>query len=308
MPETYAPILLAQKAAKIRKETGNSSIIASSELDKKTAHYVVTVVMPRPFQMLIHESIVMFTCMYLSLAYAIFYLYFEAYPIIFQGPKSIYNFSPGIAGLAFLPIGIGASLCTFFFIWYDSFLAKAQKRNAPWAAIEENRRLPLACVGGPLYVIGLLWLGWSARADVHWIVPILSGIPFGAGYLLIFMAMLNYLSDGYKTFAASAQGIASTCRATFGALLPLAAKPMFNALGVDWACTLLAFLSLGMAVIPFVFIKFGDRIRANSRFCQELKRMEDEEAEREEKRLQAESHGRPTVTATTAAEKLDEKV
>jgi multidrug resistance protein len=300
IPETYVPVLIAKKAAKIRKETGNSSIMASSELQTKSVRHILTVVMTRPFRMILHESIVLFTCMYLSLAYGIFYLYFEAYPIIFQGPNSIYHFTPGIAGLAFLPIGIGASVCTFIFIWYDSFLVKAQKRNAPWAAVEEYRRLPLACVGGPLYVIGLLWLAWSAKPDVHWIVPILSGVPFGMGFLLIFMAMLNYLTDAYKTFAASAQGIASTTRAIAGALLPFAAKPMFAKLGVDWACSLLAFLSLGMALIPWMFIRFGDRIRANSRFCQHLKKLDEEEAEREVKRQLSER--------LPSSEKVDEKV
>ena len=113
-------------------------------------------------------------------------------------------------------------------------------------------------------------------------------------------SMLNYLSDAYKTFAASAQGIASTCRAIGGALLPLAARPMFTRLGVNWACSLLAFLSLGMALIPWMFIKFGDRIRANSRFCQYLKKMDEEEADREEKRQRAERCAR--------AERDDEKV
>ena len=300
MPETYVPVLIARKAARIRRETGNLSIIASSELERKSVQHVITVVMTRPFRMLIHESIVMLTCMYCALAYAIFYLYFEAYPVIFQGPNSIYHFSAGITGLTFLPIGIGAILCTFIFVWYDSYLAKAQKRNAPWAAIEEYRRLPLACIGGPLYVVGLFWLGWSAKSDVHWIVPVLSGIPFGLGFLLIFAAMLNYLTDAYKTFAASAQGIASTCRAIGGALLPFAARPMFTRLGISWACSLLAFLSLGMALIPWLFIKYGDRIRANSMFCQQLKRMDEEEAEREEKRQHSER--------ATRVEKAEEKV
>ena len=95
------------------------------------------------------------------------------------------------------------------------------------------------------------------------------------------MAMLNYLTDAYETFAASAQGIASTCRSVFGALLPLASKSMFNALGIHWACSLLAFLSLGMAIIPFAFIKYGDRIRANSKFCQELKMLKAQQKEYE---------------------------
>ena len=77
MPETYVPVLIAQKAKKIRRETGNTRIIASSELQKKSFRYVMTIVMTRPFRMLIHESIVTFTCMYVTLAFAIFYLFFE---------------------------------------------------------------------------------------------------------------------------------------------------------------------------------------------------------------------------------------
>jgi Major Facilitator Superfamily len=177
-------------------------------------------------------------------------------------------------------------LCAFIFVAYDNYLSRAQKRHAPWAEQEEYRRLPLACLGGPLCVIGLFWLSWSAFPQVHWIVPMISGLLFGMGYLLIFMAMLNYLTDAYQVFAASANGIASTCRSIFGALLPLAAKPMYTKLGIHWAGSLLAFISLGMAVIPFVFIRYGDRIRENSRFCQHLKELNEKEAaeEEEEKR------------------------
>lgn len=210
--------------------------------------------------------------------------------------------SPGIAGLCFLPskykvqnqhslwligfvVGVGAILACFVFIWYDGFLARAKARNASWAYIEEYRRLPLACIGGPLYVISLFWVGWTSSPNIPWVVPFLSGIPFGMGYLLIFMAMLNYLTDAYETLSASAQSAASCTRSIFGAVLPLAAKPMFDKLGVNWACSLIAFLSLGVSVIPFAFIRFGDRIRTNSKFCQELKRIKEEEKlhlEREE--------------------------
>lgn len=135
-------------------------------------------------------------------------------------------------------------------------------------------------------MISLFWVGWTASPNIHWVVPFLSGIPFGMGYLLIFMAMLNYLTDAYETLSASAQSAASCTRSIFGAVLPLAAKPMFNRLGVAWACSLIAFISLGVSVIPFAFIRYGDRIRANSKFCQELKRIKEAERlelEREER-------------------------
>ena len=62
----------------------------------------------------------------------------------------------------------------------------------------------------------------------------------------------------------------SIFRSVFGAVLPLAAKPMYTSLGINWATSLLAFLSLAMSIIPFAFIRYGSKIRANSRFCQEL--------------------------------------
>ncbi len=283
LPETYAPVILSKRAARLRKETGNQSIIAQSDLQKKSVKYILNVVMARPFRMLFEELIVSTTCLYVALCYGIFYLYFQAYPIIFLGPDSVYKYSPGIAGLTFLPIGIGAVVaCCLFLVW-DWYLARAQARKDAWSQREESRRLPLALVGGPLYAISIFWLGWSARPDTFWLAPVASGVTFGIGFMLIFMAMLNYLSDAYMTFAASAQGIASTCRSLLGVLLPLAAHSMFKDLGIAWACSTLGFLSLALAMIPVLFIMFGERIRANSKFCQELKALHEKELEEKEK-------------------------
>lgn len=267
LPETYGPILLQRRAQRIRNETSNSQIFAPIELETKGAKQMITVTLMRPLNMIIHEAIVLFTCLYLALAYAIFYLFFEAYPFIYQG---VYHMDAGIAGLAFLPILVGAAFALGIFVCYDGILQRAKANSAPWASIEEYRRLPLACFGGPLYVVSLFWLGWSAKASIHWIVPMLAGLPFGIGFVLIFMALLNYLTDAYEVYAASGMAAASFSRSIFGATLPLAAKPMYSALGISWATSLLAFLSLALTLIPFAFIKYGDRIRANSHFCQEL--------------------------------------
>lgn len=178
-------------------------------------------------------------------------------------------------------VAIGAVFALGMFLYYDSVLQRAKKGNARWSSVEEYRRLPLACIGGPLYVISLFWLGWTSSPHIHWIVPMLAGLPFGIGFMLIFMALLNYLTDAYEIFAASAMAATSCCRSIFGALLPLAATPMYDSLGIAWASTLLGCLSLAMSIIPFAFIRYGDRIRANSKFCQEL--LERKEATEEEK-------------------------
>ncbi|KAF7592956.1 hypothetical protein BBP40_012192 [Aspergillus hancockii] len=148
----------------------------------------------RPLYMILFEPIITLTCLYLSYASAIFFMYFEAYPLIFQG---IYGMSDGIAGLAFLPIAVGACIGVGIFLAYDSYLQRAKLRNASWSNIEEYQRLPLACLGGPLYVLALFWLAWTASPDIHWIVPMLAGVPFGIAFFLIFVALMNYMVDAY---------------------------------------------------------------------------------------------------------------
>ncbi|KAI9873408.1 MAG: hypothetical protein M1830_000445 [Pleopsidium flavum] len=273
LPETYGPVILQKRAQRMRKETGNPNIFAPIELEKKGVKQMMTVTLTRPVRMILFEAIHILSSSKASFLDPLFNV--EADRL-----TGIYGMSTGVSALPFIPIGIGAIIACGIFIYYDSILQRAKSRNAHWSTIEENRRLPLACLGGPLYVISLFWLGWSASPHIHWIVPTLAGLPFGIGFLLIFMALINYLTDAYEIFAASALAAASCARAVFGVVLPLAAKPMYDRLGVNWASSLLGFLSLGMTVIPFAFIRYGDRIRANSKFCQYLleRKMEMEES------------------------------
>lgn len=78
-------MILQRRAKMLRIETGNNSIVAPLDLENRDLKQALKVTLTRPVRMMIYESIVSFTCLYLSVAYAIFYLYFQAYPIIFQG-------------------------------------------------------------------------------------------------------------------------------------------------------------------------------------------------------------------------------
>ncbi|KFA61996.1 hypothetical protein S40285_07908 [Stachybotrys chlorohalonatus IBT 40285] len=273
LPETYGPIILAQRAARLRETArktakGDVRIYAPIELENKGLHHLVTVILARPLKMLFTEMIVTAVCLYLAMAYAIFYMFFQAYPIVFRG---IYGMSPEITGLMFLPVGAGSILGLGVFILYDNFLERERRANKPWTRNEEMRRLPIACVGGPLFVVGLLWLGWTARSDIHWVVPFLAGVPLGMGNLFLFIGLLNYLGDAYSIFSASAMSASSCSRSIFGAVLPLATTPMYHTWGVGWASSFLALVSLAMTFVPLFFIYYGDAIRERSAFCQMLK-------------------------------------
>lgn len=98
----------------------------------------------------------------------------------------------------------------------------------------------------------------------------LGGIPYGMGLEISFMALTSYLSDGYGTLTASALASAAIMRSVLAAILPLLAQPMYSALGVSWASSLLGFVMLAMAVLPFLLLKFGGALRRRSKLCRQV--------------------------------------
>ncbi|EEY17858.1 polyamine transporter 4 [Verticillium alfalfae VaMs.102] len=228
----------------------------------------IQVIFARPFTMIVREPVVLFSSLYMALVYSILYLFFQAYPIIFQG---VYDMEPGFVGLAFLPVLGGSAAALAIFMWFSAYHAAALR---PRRGLDASGRVPPPAPRLHRLSLSLFWLGWSSRATVHPVVPMMSGFLFGAGYLLIFMAMLNYLTDAYRQFSASAHTAASTTRSVCAVCLPLATRPMYARLGIAWACSLLGFVALAMAVIPFVFIRCGRSIRGRSPFCQQVLALE----------------------------------
>jgi hypothetical protein len=80
------------------------------------------------------------------------------------------------------------------------------------------------------------------------------------------MPIQLYLVDAFTIYAASALAANTVLRSLVGALLPLAGRTMYMALGLGWGNSLLAFIALAMCPIPFIFYIYGERIRTSPRF------------------------------------------
>lgn len=157
---------------------------------RRTWNDIVIRLLLRPLYFLVTEPIVSACSGYLALCYSIYYMSFQAFPIIFV---QLYGLSPGQCGLVQLTIAAGCALTlplywVYNVIWMRRQVGKPTLTKRPNEA--ELYRLPLACLGGPLFVVSLFWLGWSARTDVHFVVPMLAGIPFGMGFMCIFISLL----------------------------------------------------------------------------------------------------------------------
>jgi hypothetical protein len=56
-------------------------------------------------------------------------------------------------------------------------------------------------------------------------------------------------------------------RCAFAAAFPLFGNQMYNKLGFQWASSLLAFLNVAMVPFPYIFFRYGKKIRGRSRFA-----------------------------------------
>ncbi|KAK4058515.1 hypothetical protein OIO90_000677 [Microbotryomycetes sp. JL221] len=266
VPETYSPVLLRRKAKRLTQETGQIHIsMYDLNVDaNETLFSKLKVNCSRPFVLLACEPIVLLFAIYTAVVYAELYMMFGAFPIVFSEGR---GWSQGLAGLPFIGMGLGMLLAIGYntFIINKKYVRDIQLNGGRPLAPEA--RLPICCVGGILLPIGLFWFAWTVRPSIHWIVPCLAMIPFGLGQVLLFLPMMNYMVDAYLIYAASALAANAVIRSIAGAFLPLATARMFHAMSSEWALTFLGFLATILAPIPFLFLKYGARIRSKSRFA-----------------------------------------
>ncbi|PYH90445.1 MFS general substrate transporter [Aspergillus ellipticus CBS 707.79] len=273
MPETFGRIILKKQATKLNQQSGGDVYVSQLEINSVVVKSSRMETLTRPITMLLFEPIILFSAIYISLAYSLIFFCFQAYPIIFE---DTYGFSIKETSLCYIPIGIGAVSSGFVSLYYDIIYERAKAQGKRWATIPEFQRLPLSCIGGPCLTISLFWLGWAANPQIYWVAPVLSGLLFGFGYQIIFISLLTYVTDAYRIYSASALSASLIMRSILGALFPLAADPMYSALGVGWGTSVLGFASLACLPIPLVFLYAGGWIRKKSPFCQRL--MKEEQA------------------------------
>ena len=193
LEETYPPVVLVEKASELRRRTLNWGIHAKQEEIEVDFRELVTKNFSRPLRLLVTEPIVLLLSIYMAFIYGLLYLFLTAYPIVFQ---RIHHMNQGVGGLPYFGMVFGMLLAGAYIVYtqadYNRKLAANNGVTIPeW-------RLPPAIMGGVSFTCGLFWFGWSGyKADIHWIVPTLSGLLTGFGLLAIFLQSLNYLVDAY---------------------------------------------------------------------------------------------------------------
>ncbi|CAK9437129.1 uncharacterized protein LODBEIA_P15440 [Lodderomyces beijingensis] len=310
-PETFKPVILYRRAKK--RGLNVETPVFDLAFMKKVARVNLIV----PVKLLVSEPIVMFMSIYVAFIFAVLFGFFEAFPVIFRG---VYHMDLGVSGLPFLSVGIGLVLGVVFYVILDYTIYYPRnadgtrgKKDADGKPIYDppETKLLVGKVGSIGLPIALFWLGWTSRPSVHWMAPVASGVPFGFGLILVFFSVVLYFSLSYPPIiVASAIAANNLLRYLLASVFPLFTVQCFENLGIGWAGTLFALISVLLVPLPFVFAHFGPRLRSQSKltYAAYFKRLAAEKAQREQQQQQQQKLGPAPREGTNVEKNVANKV
>ncbi|KAK7204798.1 hypothetical protein BZA70DRAFT_306977 [Myxozyma melibiosi] len=266
-PETNHDTILSRRARRLRIATGDARYTTRSEKEYEsysTKEFIKDSLV-RPIAIGFFEPMIFLVNSYTALVYAVFYSFFESFPLIFSG---VYGFNLIEIGLSYLPIMIGIGLGYFVYAAAVRIylIPRLKADSSPETVF--NIAFFAALVLPP----SVLLIGWSSTKNVHWIVPMIGIALFNASGYQIFQTVFTYLGMSYPRFLASTFAGNDLLRSTFAAAFPLFSRAMFVNLGsekfpVGWGNTLLAGLLAVMILIPVLLLKLGEKMRAVSKYA-----------------------------------------
>nr|AQV03243.1 putative family 1 drug:H+ antiporter [Aspergillus nidulans] len=274
VPETYGPVLLQRRAKKLAQADGKVYVsVLEKNQGPKTPREVFKRALFRPWIFLFLEPIVLIASLYMAIIYGTVYMFMSAMPIVYNEQR---GWSEGIGGLSFLGIMVGIIFGLIYAIWDNNgrytrlFKASMAESRLPPAA---EARLPPAIVGGIALPIGMFAFAWTNYPSIHWSVSIILSAPFGFGCVLVILPIMNYLIDSYTIYAASVLAAAAIFRSIIGAVFPLFTAKMYHNLGIHWASSIPAFLTLACAPFPLVMYRYGREVRMKCKYSFEAAEM-----------------------------------
>jgi MFS family permease len=182
--ESYPPIILMRKAAKLRAETGNPDL--RSEYDNSVVAFTIFKrALTRSLKIMCFSRLALVLSIHSGISYSFFWILMGTASKTFI---DVYQFSHNTVGFVYLGLGIGYCVgCAVFSVVSDRILKRLAKRSRS-QKMKPEHRLPLLAFGTIISPIGLIWYGWSIHMRVHWAIPIISLGCLGVGGSMILVS------------------------------------------------------------------------------------------------------------------------
>ncbi|OBT91980.1 hypothetical protein VE01_09948 [Pseudogymnoascus verrucosus] len=264
LPETSTPNILLRRAERLRKLTGESRLMAQSEIDqaKLSTREVVVDALIKPMEITIKDPAILFVNVYTAIIYGIYYSFFEVFPLVYP---VYYGFSLGIIGVLFTCILIACLIGVAIYSAYLYFYHIPDIIKNGLRAQEHNLVPALFACFGP--TIGLFIFAWTARPDITWVAPTIGIVLYGASVFIVMQCIFTYVPMSYPQYAASLFAGNDFLRSASACASILYAHPLYKNLGVARGTSLLGGLSVIGIVGIFLLWVFGAKLRARSKFA-----------------------------------------
>ena len=271
----YIPILFTRESYKktiLQRRAKKLGIEGPPHVKRSIAgsiKHFATVLLFRPVHMLCTELIVTLVCLYSGFLFGLLYAFVVSSAWVYE---KYYVFGKTAQSLSFLGLIIGTGLGPLPLLLIDSAIYQPRlKQFNAQRAVEDRfppeHRLYPAMIASFLLPSFLFGFAWTAQTRQHWMVPIVFQGFLSLCSLMIYASVNLFMIDAYgPLYGASAAGAAMLSRYTLSTIFPLFSLQMYKALGVGWATSLLAFCTLAMAPIPWLFWRCGEKIRARSKY------------------------------------------
>ncbi|KAI0165620.1 MFS general substrate transporter [Xylariaceae sp. FL1272] len=260
LPETCHKVLIDRKVKRLQRELSRNDLSNCYDIPgaprQSQLQYILTG-LARPLKMLVLAPIILLMSIYVAFMYGTMYLMYNKIPVTFEDQ---YGFPTSLTGLVYLSQGFGflVGLWSFSLV-SDRLVIYLTKRNN--GIYKPEMRLNLIIYYAAIIPITFFVFAWTAYYHVHWIVPVLSFIPFGIGVIGVYLPTQAYIIDAYPTYAASGLAAFIVLRSVIAAFLPLAGPALFASLGLGWGASLLGFICVAFIPIPIFVYACGTYLR-----------------------------------------------
>lgn len=259
--ESYAPVLLRWRAEKLRQETNDSRYHALVETCEsgRSAGWKLARSLTRPLRLLAFHPIIQMQAILEGINYGLLYFTLSSFSTLYV---NAYGESISISGLHYIAICTGtisgSQICGPLMDYaYRTLISRTGETNVP------ELRIPLLLPGALLTPIGLLLYGWAAQYHLFWLVVDIGAALLCSGMQIFDTTLTSYVIDAYPEHVSSASAATQVLRSLLAFAFPLFSSKLYDSLGYGGGNSLLAFLSVGIAV-PFTGIlwRFGGSLRA----------------------------------------------
>ncbi|KAH3938566.1 hypothetical protein HBI24_227890 [Parastagonospora nodorum] len=245
--ETFAPTILARRAAKLRKDTGDARYYTEHEraMASRSVASVLSQALTRPLRLLLFHPIIQINALMSAFDYGILYIVLASFADLWVKQ---YKLSVELSGLHYLAVAFGEIAGSQLGApILDRYYRRIKARH-PEADPEPEHRIPLTIPGLFIAPIGLLLYGWSAQFHVHWVVVDIGIVIACFGAQIRGIPTSAYIMDAYPEHTSSALAAQQVLRSLAAFLFPLFTPIMYEKMGYGWGNSAMGLAELALCL------------------------------------------------------------